>query len=169
MARPFEGKEHLEAARALRDQAKTKQDYRQALAVLLPLEQHLSLEETGEILGLSKGATSRIRNQFLAREEGRPKKASWYVKVLPERRAREAAILDEVLAKAAKGGVVVVPPLKQKVEEKLGQTICLATLYNLLHRHGFRKLAPDTRHPKGDEKARDDWKKNSPPNWQTSL
>jgi hypothetical protein len=100
---------------------------------------------------------------MLAREEGRPKKASWYVKVLPERREREAAILDEVLAKAAKGGVVVVPPLKSKVEEKLGKTICLATLYNLLHRHGFRKLAPDTRHPKGDEKAREDWKKTPRP------
>jgi transposase len=123
------------------------------------LEQHLSLEETGEILGLSRGATSRIRNQFLAQEEGKPKKASWYEKALPERREKEAAILNEVLAKAAKGGVMVVPPLKSKVEEKLGKTICLATLYNLLHRHGFRKLAPDTRHPKGDEKAREDWKK----------
>lgn len=136
--------------------------------MLLPLEQRLSLEETAVILGLSKGATSRIRNQFLAREEGRPKKESWYVKVLPERRAREAEILDEVLAKAVEGGVVVVPPLKPMVEEKLGKTICLATLYSMLHRHGFRKLAPDTRHPKGDEKAREDWKKNSPSNWQKS-
>ena len=168
MARPFEGKEHLEAARVLRDKAKTMQDHRQALAVLLPLEQRLSLEETAVILGLSKGATSRIRNQFLAREEGRPKKESWYVKVLPERRVREAEILDEVLAKAVEGGMVVIPPLKPMVEEKLGKTICLATLYSMLHRHGFRKLAPDTRHPKGDEKAREDWKKNSPSNWQKS-
>jgi hypothetical protein len=168
MARLFAGKEHLEAARALRDQAKTMQDYRQALAVLLPLERHLSLEETAEILGLSRGATSRIRNQFLAREEGRPKKESWYVKVLPERRAREAEILNEVLAKAAESGVVVVPPLKPMVEEKLGRTISLATLYSMLHRHGFHKLVPDTRHPKGEEKAREGRKKNSPPCWKKS-
>jgi hypothetical protein len=39
----------------------------------------------------------------------------------------------------------------------------------MLHRHGFRKLAPDTRPPKGDEKAREDWKKNFPPSWKKSL
>ena len=33
--------------------AKTMQDYRQALLVLLPLERHLSLEETAEILGFT--------------------------------------------------------------------------------------------------------------------
>jgi predicted HTH domain antitoxin len=62
MARPFEGKEHLEAERALKDKAKTMQDHRQALAVLLALERPLSLEETAELLGMSKGSTSRIRH-----------------------------------------------------------------------------------------------------------
>jgi hypothetical protein len=37
------------------------------------------------------------------------------VKVLPERRGREAAILDEVLAKAAEGGGVGAPLLKPAV------------------------------------------------------
>jgi hypothetical protein len=157
MARPFKGKEHLEAARSSRDKAKTVREYRQALAVLLPLEQHLTLEETATILGLSEGATSRIRNQFLAREEGRPEPGvSRHIKVLPDRRAKEAAILNEVLAEAVKGRVVVVPPLKPLVEEKLGRPICMATLYNMLHRHGWHKPAPNTRHLQGDEKVRED-------------
>jgi hypothetical protein len=154
--------EHLEAARSLRDKAKTVREYRQALAVLLPLEQHLTLEETATVLGLSEGATSRIRNQFLAREEGRPEPGiSRYIRVLPDRRAREAAILDEVLAEAAEGRVVVVSPLKPLVEEKLGRSICMATLYNMLHRHGWHKLAPDTRRPKGNERVQEDWKKTA--------
>jgi hypothetical protein len=128
----------------------------------LPLEQRLSLEETAAVLGWSKGATCRSRNHFFAQEEGRPVVVSSYKKVLPDRQAREAVVLDEVLSEAAEGGVVVVPPLKPVVEEKLGRTICLATLYNLLHRHGWRKLVPDTRPPKGDEKAREDWKKICP-------
>ncbi len=33
---------------------------------------------------------------------------------------------------------------------------------NLLARHGWRKIAPDTTHPKGDLLVREDWKKNSP-------
>jgi hypothetical protein len=76
-------------------------------------------------------------------------------------KAREAAVLDEILSEAEEGGIVVVPPLKPIVEEKLGRSICLATLYNLLHRHGWRKLVPDTRPPKGDEKALEDWKKTA--------
>jgi transposase len=168
MGRSFAGEEHLEAARVLRAKAKTMSAYRQALSVLLPLERGLSLEETAAVLGLSQGATSRIRNAFLAQEEGRAKTESSYVKVLPERRAREAIILDEVLSEASEGGVIVVAPLKRRVEEKLGKTISLATLYNMLHRHGWRKLVPDTRHPKGDPLAREDWKKNSPANWRKS-
>jgi hypothetical protein len=152
----------------LRDKAKTRVSYRQALAVLLPLEHGLTLEETAAIPGRSKETTSRSRNAFLAQEEGRTKAAASYVKVLPERQAREAAILDEVLVEAAEGGVVVVPPLKVRVEEKLGKTICLASLYNRLHRHGWRKLAPDTRHPKGEALAREDWKKNVPPSRKKS-
>ncbi|WP_425286994.1 winged helix-turn-helix domain-containing protein [Nitrosomonas communis] len=30
----------------------------------------------------------------------------------------------------------------------------------MLHRHGWRKLAPDKRHPKADVLAQDEWKKN---------
>jgi hypothetical protein len=76
-------------------------------------------------------------------------------------REREAQILDEVLADAQVGGVIVVPPLKEKVQARLGKSIALSTLYRMLARHGWRKLAPDTAHPKGDATVREDWKKNS--------
>ncbi|MBF0421979.1 MAG: winged helix-turn-helix domain-containing protein, partial [Magnetococcales bacterium] len=33
---------------------------------------------------------------------------------------------------------------------------------NLLHRHGWRKLAPDKRHSQSDPVAQADWKKNFP-------
>lgn len=36
----------------------------------------------------------------------------------------------------------------------------MATTYNLLHRHGWRKLAPDKKHPKADVDAQEEWKKN---------
>jgi Winged helix-turn helix len=34
-----------------------------------------------------------------------------------------------------------------------------------LHRHGWRKLAPDKRHPKSDPQAQEEWKKNSRNDW----
>jgi hypothetical protein len=97
-------------------------------------------------------ATCRLRDEFIARQEGRrSEQVSETKRVRQERWVRQSRILDEVLSKAAQGGVVVVPPLKPLVETRLGRSLCLATLYNRLAvRHGWRKLAPDTRHPKGE-------------------
>jgi len=64
------------------------------------------------------------------------------------------------LEEAAQGGVVVVPPLKEKIEERLGKRVALSTIYRMLARNGWRKLAPDTSHPQGDAAMREDWKKN---------
>lgn len=75
---------------------------------------------------------------------------------------QEARILDEVLSEAATGVVVIVPPLKPAVEAKLGKPLALSTLYQMLARHGWRKLAPDKSHPQADPAARDAWKKSFP-------
>ena len=80
--------------------------------------------------------------------------------------AQEAALLDQVLAEASGGGVVVIPSLKPAFEKALGREIALSTLYRMLARHGWRKLAPDTAHPKGDLERREEFKKNSPAIWQ---
>ncbi len=79
---------------------------------------------------------------------------------------REAQILEEVLKPAATDGVVIVPPLKPAIEARLGKTLALSTLYQMLSRHGWRKLAPEKSHPQADPAARDEWKKNSPSGWQ---
>ena len=33
------------------------------------------------------------------------------------------------------------------MDQRLGRNVALASAYNLLHRHDWRKLAPDKRHP----------------------
>jgi hypothetical protein len=78
---------------------------------------------------------------------------------------REAQILDEVLENAMRGGVVVVPPLQGEIEKRLGKPVALSTIYRMLARNGWRKLAPDTTHPQGDASVREDWKKNSRGSW----
>lgn len=165
MARPFTGAAHLQAAREQCHRAKSVKQMRQALAVLLPLAAGLSLEQTAAVLGRTREATCRLRMDFINAQEGRTEKR----RPAPMRRAAQhqaqAAALDELLPAAAEGGVVVIPQLKPLLEKKLGKTLSLATVYNMLHRHGWRKLAPDTVHPKGDASAREDWKKNSPMRW----
>ena len=64
------------------------------------------------------------------------------------------------------GGMLVVSPLRAALAEKLGRPIKSSVVYGLLARHGWRKVAPDTAHPKSDPAARADWKKNSRKRWQ---
>lgn len=165
MARTASGSDQIMAAKASLKNAKTADQLRAAQAVLLPLELGLTLEQTAHAIGRSVGATCRMRTTYCAvaagvRPAAQPKTA------LRNRAkatlAQEAAALDKVLHDAHLGGIVVIPHIKPLIEQELGKTMALSGLYRMLHRHNWRKLAPDTQHPKGDPNAREEWKKNSP-------
>jgi len=164
MGRPASGKESIEAARRLFKSARTADELRLAQAVLLPLEMGLSLEQTAKIIGRSRGVTCSMRTRF-AQISGGARPVPRSKRALRNRAKadleREKQVLDEVLATAVTGGIVVIPQIKPEVESKLGKTMALSTLYRMLARHGWRKLAPDTEHPQGDPAAREAWKKNS--------
>lgn len=171
MARKASGVDQVAAARELLRTVKTAGELRTAQAVLLPLELGLSLEQTAQAIGRSVGATCNLRTRYctVARHERaapRPKRE------LRNRATatleREAQILDEVLDGAMRGGVVVVPPLRDKVAERLGKPVALSTIDRMLARNGWRQLAPDTAHPQGNPAAREDGKKNSRGTWITS-
>lgn len=74
----------------------------------------------------------------------------------------EREALAPFLERARTGGILVVGQVKAELEARLGRPMALSSVYNLLHRHGWRKLAPDKRHPQSDPLAQADWKKNSP-------
>lgn len=171
MARKASGVDQLAAAQKQLQTAKTADELRAAQAVWLPLALGLSLTQTAQAIGRCVKATTNMRTRYckVARGEQQAPRTKRALRnranATPE---REVAILDEVLAGATRGGIVIVPPLKEKVEEKLGKTIALSTLYRMLARNGWRKLAPDTAHPKGDAAVRNDWKKNSRGMWAQS-
>ena len=168
MARKASGADQIASARELLRAAKTADELRTAQAVLLPLELGLSLEQTAKAIGRSVGATCNLRTRYC--KVARHERAAPRSKRELRNRAnatldREAKILDEVLEGAMRGGVVVVPPLKEKIAERLGKPVALSTIYRMLARNGWRKLAPDTAHPQGNPSAREDWKKNSRGTW----
>ena len=129
MARKAGGADQLASARELLRTAKTADELRTAQAVLLPLELGLSLAQTAAAIGRSVGATSSLRTRYckVARSE---REAPRSKRALRNRAhatlEREAQILDEVLAGAMRGGVVVVPPLKEKIAERLGKPVALS-------------------------------------------
>jgi transposase len=164
MARLAGGNEYLDAAIMQAASATTTSDLRMAQALLLPLEFGLSLDDAGVVLGVSKSWALRLRKRFgrIQSGEEQPRTRTGH-----RNRARmtfetEAALLAPHIEQAKQGGVIIVPPLKALIEATLGRPMALSTVYVMLHRHGWRKLAPDKQHPQSDPVAQEAWEKNSP-------
>ena len=171
MARTARGANNLEWAREVLARAQTVEQLRQAQAVVLPLDHGLSMEQTAQAIGRSVAWTCRLRNRFLAGEiagDGQRESRGGRRRqnMTPE---QECEMLAPFLERAKNGGILVVGQVKAELEARLERTLALSSVYNLLHRHGWRKLAPDKRHPQSDEQAQQEWKKNSPSSSPTSV
>lgn len=163
MTRPASGKEVLSRAKEFLKKARTVEELRQAQAVILPLEFGFSMEQVAAIIGVSPGWACHLRTQFIRsggmKTETKPKRGGRRRENLS--REEEEMFLAPFLERAATGGILVVGEIKKALDKRLGRKTALASAYNLLHRHNWRKLAPDKRHPKSDVTAQEDWKKNS--------
>jgi transposase len=164
MARKARGRDLLEQAKGCLSKAKTAEELRQIQAVVMPLEFGLSIEQTARAIGVSAGWACQLRNRFIReggifRENRQLRGGRRRANMNPE---EEEAFLAPFFDKAKEGGILVVSEIKNALDQRLGRNVALASAYNLLHRHDWRKLAPDERHPKSDADAQDVWKKNFP-------
>ena len=168
MARIAGGHQLLEKAKNLLVNARTAKELRQAQAVILPLEFNLSLEVTSAITGISKNWVCHLRTEFIhtngniehKKPHGGRRRENLSL-------SEEAAFLAPFIEKAKVGGILVVSEIKDALQIRLGRTVALASVYNLLHRHDWRKLVPDKHHPKSDPEAQEAFKKtpgNAGPN-----
>src|SRR5882757_2924745 len=73
--------------------------------------------------------------------------------------AEEKALLARFAKAAGAGELLNVHDFKAAYEEAIGHSTSNSTIYNLLARHGWRKLMPRPFHPKRDLAAQDAFKK----------
>ena len=160
MARTPSGHQMLEKAKELLSTARTAKELRQAQAVILPLEFNLSLEQTSAITGVSKNWICHLRTEFI-NSSGKVERKKSHGGRRRENLslADEAIFLAPFIGKAKVGGILVVSEIKDALQARLGRTVALASAYNLLHRHDWRKLVPDKSHPKSDPEAQEAFKK----------
>jgi transposase len=141
-------------------------EFRSALAVLLPAEVGLSLEVTASMLGVGIASVNRLQKRL---ESGRAS-----VKSLRNWGGRRYALLtfDEEVEflkpwaeQAREAGILVLSPIRAALAQRVGHAVKASVVWRLLARHGWRKVAPDTRHPKNDPAVMQAWKKNSRKRW----
>ena len=143
-------------------------EMRQAMAVLLPAELQTSLEQTARLLGVGRATVPRLQAGFRERRDfSKQTRKSWGGR----RRAlmtvqREDQFLKPWIESAQAGRVLVLSPIRAALAQELGRPVKSSVVYRLMARHGWRKVAPDTRHPKSDPKVQEDWKKNSRKIWR---
>jgi transposase len=155
-------------ARTALAQATDVGQLRAAQAILLPALAHLTLEETAAVLGVGRASVHRLQQRFRAEVKTvlpRPKRWGGRRRALMTLED-EKSFLEPWVESAKAAGVLVVSPLRAALAEKLGRKVSSSVVYRLLARHGWRKVAPDTRHPKSDPVAQGEWKKNSRKRWQ---
>lgn len=137
MAEKSSGTDQSVSAWKLLKTAKTAAELRTAQAVLFPLELSMSQEQTAKVISHSVRWTcsqrTRYRRIALARGEEKAPRTKWAL----HKRAiatleQEAQILGKVWEGSAQGCVVVIPSLKEKLEERLGERLALSTIYQML-------------------------------------
>jgi transposase len=171
MARPRKIDEQaVERARQVRARTKDANELREALAILLPAEWGSTLEETAAFLGVSRATVPRLQATFKTRCQAMPTpREHWGGR----RRAlmtveEEQEFLKPWEERAKEGCVLVVSPIRAALAQRLGRPVAASVVYRFLARHGWRKVAPDTRHPKSDPAVQEAWKKNSRKIWLPS-
>jgi len=165
MARPVCISElEIQQALKLRDEATTIAEYRKALSVLLISEHSFDAEQAAELLGTSRRTVFRDRSNICKQDD--TSKKAWGGRrrfILSSDEERE--FLSAWESNAMSGGVLSVLPIHAAFVERLGYNIPLSTTYRMLARHGWRKVQPDTKHPKSDPYTQDEFKKNSRKLW----
>jgi transposase len=119
-------------------------------------------EQIADMVGLEVGTVWNLHSAFLQNGEsaleitGKGGRYHSYLTV-----QEETSWLAEHRKGGETGEILEVSRVKQSFEQRIGRKVAKSTVYDLLHRHGWRKIMPRPSHPKSDLEAMDNFKKTS--------
>lgn len=142
-------------------------DFKSALAVLLPAQAGLTLEETARMLGVGTASVNRLQARLHVGRTFWSERRNWGGRrqslLTPQ---EEIEFLKPWAEQAQNAGLLVLSPIRAALALRVGHPVKASVVWRLLARHGWRKVAPDTKRPKNDPKVMNAWKKNSPKLWR---
>lgn len=141
-------------------QAATIEEFQRYQSLHLRVSAGLTVAEIASATGLAESTIhnlhSRVRRGGLeaVAAKGRGGRYRSYLSL-----EEEKALLAAMEPQAKRGGMIEVSKMHRALEEKVGGSVAKNTVYQLLHRHGWRKIAPRPKHLKGDAAAQASFKK----------
>lgn len=139
---------------------KTKADFRRVQCIWLRALFGMSSDEVALAVGFSPATVKKLWSQYFTGGEevligqgrGGRRRANLSLE-------EEQHLLVHFFDKAESGEVLVVNEVKAAYEKAVGRTVPKSTVYRMLARHGWRKIAPRPRHPKADPQKMEAFKK----------
>lgn len=152
-----------ERIKLLLSKTKKKADFQRVQCIWLRAALNLSSASTAIAVGWGQSTVKIIQSRYLREGEkvllGKGRGGKRYSNLTEQ---EENDLLTSFLEKARAGGVLVVGEIKAAYEKKAGKQVPKSTVYRMLARHGWRKIVPRPKHPKADNGAQEEFKKNSP-------
>lgn len=134
--------------RRLLERAVSKAEYRRVLCVWLRAALEMPAIEIATALGWSTGSVHNLHSRYL-REGASALVGSgrggrrWAWLTVEEEEELLAAFADS----AEQGGITEISAVQAALEQRAGQAVAKSTVYRLVTRWGWRKLAPRPFHP----------------------
>lgn len=151
-----------ERMRVLMDEARNISELKRAQCIHFRSEHDLPPQQIADMVGLNVGTVRNLHSAFSRDGEAALKlsgKGGRYHAYLTQ--DEEASWLEGFRDSGETGGILEVSKIQAAFEEKVGRKVAKSTVYDLLHRHGWRKITPRPRHPKSDPEAIASFKKTS--------
>lgn len=137
-----------------------KEEFRRFQAVYLRLSQGMAVDAIAETTRWCVGWVRQLHHRYkqggIDALRSKPKGGRHHSLLTPE---EERAVLATLENEARRGGILEVSKVHRLLEQRCGP-LSKQTTYNILHRHGWRKIAPRPRHPRADAAAQEAFKKN---------
>jgi len=161
MRRPIEfPKSHLQGLEALIQEKWTLGEFERFQCVWLRVVLNLTPEQIATGLGWHVVSVRRIQESFAKRGPAIFKaKSKGGRRHQNLRLEEEQAFLAPFLDRAERGELSTASEIRSAYETKVGRSVAKSTIYRMLKRHGWRKIAPRPRHPKQDPAAAAAFKK----------
>ena len=152
----------LTALEVLLKQSTSKSQLQRIQCVLLRARQSMTCNEVAATVGWSAGWVRQVWSAYLneglaglvCQERGGRRRSNLSLD-------EETSLMESFGDRARSGGILVVSDIHRAYEREAGHEVPKSTIYRMLARHGWRKVAPRPHHPKNDPEAVAAFKKNS--------
>ena len=149
-------------AQALK-QAQTKAEFQRVQCLWLRACLGLNADQVATAVGWQPTSVRRLQAQYLKQggavleTVGRGGRRNQNLTV-----EQEQQLLAEFGPAAQRAGMLEVSQIQSAYEKAVGHPVPKSTVYRMLARQGWRKIAPRRRHPQVDRQQQGAFKKNSP-------